>query len=188
MKTNKRRTQCPEKIGHLCLRFGHFCLTEASFAENYCFWTTDCQINSVFHGFFCASYRPFAQDESWIYPVLQVRGSSILHGGKPRTYSTGRYGARDRFFKHPFLPFHKIVTCLRSLSKRFLPAGSTRSSFSRRFAHKALCRTKVLLTVTEFGDINSFRDSWGRIPGVILRIEAMPVCDGSRIDDKKFSS
>lgn len=72
--------------------------------------------------------------------------------------------------------------------KRFLPAGSTRSSFSRRFAHKALCRTKVLLTVTEFGDINSFRDSWGRIPGVILRIEAMPVCDGSRIDDKKFSS
>lgn len=121
MKTNKRRTQCPEKIGHLCLRFGHFCLTEASFAENYCFWTTDCQINSVFHGFFCASYRPFAQDESWIYPVLQVRGSSILHGGKPRTYSTGRYGARDRFFKHPFLPFHKIVTCLRSLSRDSYP-------------------------------------------------------------------
>jgi hypothetical protein len=33
MKTNKSRTKCPEKIGHLCLRFGHFCLTDTNFAE-----------------------------------------------------------------------------------------------------------------------------------------------------------
>jgi hypothetical protein len=33
MKTNKSMTKCLEKIGHLCLRFGHFRLTDANFAE-----------------------------------------------------------------------------------------------------------------------------------------------------------
>jgi hypothetical protein len=33
MKTNKLMTKCPEKIGHLCIRFGHFRLTDRSFAE-----------------------------------------------------------------------------------------------------------------------------------------------------------
>jgi hypothetical protein len=33
MKTNKYLTKCPEKIGHLCLRFGHFRLSETNFAE-----------------------------------------------------------------------------------------------------------------------------------------------------------
>jgi hypothetical protein len=37
MKTNKSMTKCPEKTGHLCLRFGHFRLTNASFAEIYGF-------------------------------------------------------------------------------------------------------------------------------------------------------
>ena len=33
MKTNKTRTKCPEKVGHLRLRFGHFRLTDMNFAE-----------------------------------------------------------------------------------------------------------------------------------------------------------
>ena len=33
MKTNKYTTKCPEKIGHLCLRFGHLRLTDTNFAE-----------------------------------------------------------------------------------------------------------------------------------------------------------
>jgi len=33
MKTNKSMTKCPTQSGHLCLRFGHFCLTETNFAE-----------------------------------------------------------------------------------------------------------------------------------------------------------
>ena len=41
----------PEKKGHLCLRFGHLPLTDTHFAENRCFATTSCQINSVFRGF-----------------------------------------------------------------------------------------------------------------------------------------
>jgi hypothetical protein len=33
MKTNKSMTKCPDKIGHLRLRFGHFRLTDTNFAE-----------------------------------------------------------------------------------------------------------------------------------------------------------
>ena len=33
MKTNKTKTICPDKIRHLCLRFGHFRLTDTNFAE-----------------------------------------------------------------------------------------------------------------------------------------------------------
>ena len=33
MKTNKTMTKCPEKVGHFCLSFGHFRLTDTNFAE-----------------------------------------------------------------------------------------------------------------------------------------------------------
>ena len=33
MKTNKSRTKCPEKFGHLRLSFGHFRLTDTNFTE-----------------------------------------------------------------------------------------------------------------------------------------------------------
>jgi DNA-binding NarL/FixJ family response regulator len=33
MKTNKARTKCPQKVGHLRLRFGHFRQTNTDFAE-----------------------------------------------------------------------------------------------------------------------------------------------------------
>ena len=33
MKTNKTRTKCPEQIGHSCLSFGHFRLTDTNLAE-----------------------------------------------------------------------------------------------------------------------------------------------------------
>jgi hypothetical protein len=33
VKTNKSMTKCPGKIGHLCIRFGHFRLTDTNFAE-----------------------------------------------------------------------------------------------------------------------------------------------------------
>jgi hypothetical protein len=33
MKTNNYKTNCPEKVGHLCLRFGHFRLTAINLAE-----------------------------------------------------------------------------------------------------------------------------------------------------------
>jgi hypothetical protein len=39
LKTNKSMTICPEKIGHLCLRFGHFRLTDTNFAEIQCEFT-----------------------------------------------------------------------------------------------------------------------------------------------------
>ena len=43
-----------KKVGHLCLRFGHLRLTDNNFAENHCFATTICQINSVSYRFFRA--------------------------------------------------------------------------------------------------------------------------------------
>jgi hypothetical protein len=36
---NKYLTKCPAKIGHLCLRFGHFRLSETNFAEIRCEFT-----------------------------------------------------------------------------------------------------------------------------------------------------
>jgi hypothetical protein len=33
MKTNNSKTNFPKTNGHLCLRFGHFCLTKADSAE-----------------------------------------------------------------------------------------------------------------------------------------------------------
>ena len=39
MKTNNSMTKCPEQIGHLCLRFGHFCLTDTNYAEIRCEFT-----------------------------------------------------------------------------------------------------------------------------------------------------
>ena len=63
MKTKERLIQCPKKIGHLGLNFGHFCLTDGHFAENCHFATTDCQIDSVFLEFLRAPSNPFANDE-----------------------------------------------------------------------------------------------------------------------------
>jgi hypothetical protein len=54
MKTNKSRTKCLEKVGHLCLRFGHLRRTDTNFAENNAFVTRICRFNLVFHGFFHA--------------------------------------------------------------------------------------------------------------------------------------
>jgi hypothetical protein len=47
MKTHESLTLSPEKVGHLCLRFGHLRLTDTDFAENRRFATTICQINSL---------------------------------------------------------------------------------------------------------------------------------------------
>src|SRR5208283_4697493 len=33
MKTNKIMTKCPKKVGHFCLSFGHFRLTDTNSAE-----------------------------------------------------------------------------------------------------------------------------------------------------------
>jgi hypothetical protein len=33
MKTKDSLTNCPKKVGHLCIRFGHFCPTDTHFAE-----------------------------------------------------------------------------------------------------------------------------------------------------------
>src|SRR5271165_3392065 len=33
MKTNKSKTKCPKRFGHLRLSFGHFRLTDTNFAE-----------------------------------------------------------------------------------------------------------------------------------------------------------
>ena len=60
MKTKKRRTMCPERVGHLCTRFAHFIQTEPYFAE----------ISGIFVGF------P-ARRTNFSVPSVQTQGTGI---------------------------------------------------------------------------------------------------------------
>ncbi len=60
MKTKKRRTMCPERVGHLCTRFAHFIQTEPYFAE----------ISGIFVGF------P-ARRTNLSVPSVQTQGTGI---------------------------------------------------------------------------------------------------------------
>jgi hypothetical protein len=48
MKTNKTKTKCLEKVGHLSLRFGHLRQTDTSYAENSGLATAICQLSFLF--------------------------------------------------------------------------------------------------------------------------------------------
>ena len=98
MKTKEHKTQCPNRNRHLGLNFRHLRRTEIHFAENWCFWTTTCQINSVFHGSLHCGLRAnpavcarVTTPAPTAPPLLNQEGSSL----KLRT-SDGEGGAMIR--------------------------------------------------------------------------------------------
>ena len=57
MKTKETKTKCLKKVGHLCLRFGHFCLTDTSFAENRRLYCHFCALRNAFLASKCRNVR-----------------------------------------------------------------------------------------------------------------------------------
>ena len=80
MKTKGHKTQCPNKIRLLGLRFRHLRRIDTRFTENCCFWATACQVNLFFYGFLRAGHDPFAKSAPQGPKIISgTRGLEFLH-------------------------------------------------------------------------------------------------------------
>ena len=102
MKTKDQETQCPNRNRLIVPRFRHLRRIECYFAENCCFCTTVCQINSDFAGFSALDTARFAKDgpsgrSDCFQPASSHRngGAGNPEPGSDRPCSKGRLDEKN---------------------------------------------------------------------------------------------